>query len=420
MDNTKEVLDVNLDRFLSLKAQAEDIGTLLPVLFSFDNGYYWDYMNKCVVEDHSCIIKGKKPELSRADRRAIQRECRMIRKKERARLEHTWGSLRDSLSELVQNLNRSTAQAGNGPSTESGAEDTAPIADVALQEKIQELFSSLGSNGILRFLHWAVEMIAEDISTDPILRQRYLEPNAFTRDREITLSELLLFLLTMSGENMNTEVYEYFKMGDSHPSTAAVVARRSKLKAEGVEYFFKRITEVCQCICRSLSHEFKSTGPEEIFGQILAADGSGISVFLNEADTDTYIRGAEGQKGSNQYHLNALRDHVSGLFLSAVLQPVRLLNETSATVQMVRTMDVAAQSIFMGDRGFGSLNLIHTLNLKENMDFLIRVKESWIKEIRDMPLAPVDRMITIHVITTQRKEDKDRVARGEAKYLLNA
>ena len=207
---------VDLERFRELKAQAKNMATVLPVLFTLGNGYYWDHEKKRVIPGDGMIM-GEKPNPPRDERQAIQRECRKIRKEEKAKQKRLWGSMEDSLPELVRNCGQAPEKQAAEPAGMVETEEVAVTADMALQEKIKEIFTALGPNGILRFLHWTIEMIAEDMSSDPVLREKYLEPNAFTRERDITLSELLMFLLTMSGENMNTEVYEYFKMTRSHP-----------------------------------------------------------------------------------------------------------------------------------------------------------------------------------------------------------
>ncbi len=256
------------------------------------------------------------------------------------------------------------------------------------------------------------------MSTDPVLRRKYLTTeSAFTRDRNISLSDVFLFLLTMAGMNMNSEVYEFFKNRSVHPSASAMIQRRKLLKAEGVEYFFKRITDICCEICEHLPRNNQAPGCVCRFRNIFACDGSGINVCLNPEDKATYIEGSNGLKGYNQYHLNSIREGMSGLFVSNVLQEGNFINETRAAVDMIRGLSIKGPSLFSGDRGYGSLNLIETIRRKENLDCLLRVKEGWISETKELPLEDLDEVITVHVVTTQRKQDKERFRNGTAKYM---
>ena len=83
---------------------------------------------------------------------------------------------------------------------------------------------------------------------------------------------------------------------------------------------------------------------------------------------------------------------------------------------MIQRLNLHGISLFMGDRGYGSLNLIETIRRKENLECLIRVKEGWIYETRNLPLEELDQVMTIHFVTTQRNEDKVRFNNGTTKY----
>lgn len=287
-----------------------------------------------------------------------------------------------------------------------------------LTKRIRKILSGFSTNGLLRFFLWVIREIGDEMADNFELRKKYLvSESAFTRDRSILLSDVLLFLLTMAGDNMNNEVYEYFKMNRDHPSTSAMVQRRGLLKAEGVEYFLERITSICLILCDNLPRISASDHALSRFSRFLSADGSGINVAYDPDNTETYVGGKNGRKGYNQYHLNSIRDSIHGMFVSNILQPVNQLNETGAAEEMIRSLQLATRCLFTADRGYGSLNLIETIRRKKNLDCLIRVKETWITETRNLPLSELDTVLTIHVVTTQRNIDKQRFKAGEAKYL---
>ena len=339
---------------------------------------------------------------NRRTRRAIKRKIARMEKKHKERLERLWRELYDL----------------------SAKEDEKAKRDVA------SILGAIGANGILSFLPWVVRRIAGEMQSDPDLRKKCLKDGAFTRGGDIRLSDLLVFLMTMQGDCLSNEVFNFFKSSGSCPSTSAVVQRREMLKPEGVEYFCKRLTAVCDTIIRNLpgrkaktkaegkeETEGKAKGVADNFGSILAADGTAINIDRNPSDVDTFMKSPNGGKGYNQLHVTALRDSITQLFTSLVVQPARKLNEIAATVSMIKGRVFDKRTLLMGDRGFGSLNLIETVRRTKGLDCLIRVKEDWIKETRDLPLEDIDMEMTIHVITTQRKCDKERIAKGLAKYL---
>ena len=219
---------------------------------------------------------------------------------------------------------------------------------------------------------------------------------------------------------MSTEMYDYFKpvstSTEQTPTVSAMVQRRSLVTAEGVRYFYERMTEVCRVLSQYAQKELPENPAFHKFQSILCADGSDINKYYDPNDPSTLVKNSKG-KGWNQYHLNAVADAVSGLFMNAVLQGKAETHETGALVQMIREMTFDYTTLLLADRGYGCLNLIETIRRKPNLECVIRVKEGWINETKNLPLEEFDKEIDIHVITTQRKEDKDRLKEGLAKYL---
>ena len=381
----------------SFKIDLENIcntlfGKPAPVLYALGCGFFWNSETQRIESSGIQFPDEITPVYSRKERREIQRAVKRFERHEHLKEDKLWNELYTAIKERSP-LNKHSC------------------------EEIAGIVNQLGKNSLLRFFPWAIRHIADDILSDSELRKNFLEPGAFTRERIIDLSDVFLFLLTMAGDSMNNEVYEYFKIKREHPSTSAMVQRRSQLKAEGVKYFLERITDICGMICRCLPDDRNTDELSSRFDHILACDGSGINVAYDPEDTLTYVDLGEGKRGYNQYHLTSLRDDHGGLFVSSVLQPVRELNEPAAAVQMVRNLNLKGRSLFEGDRGFGSLNLVETINRKYDLEYLIRVKEGWLTEFRTIPMAEYDGDVTIHVITTQRNCDKERVTAGKAKYL---
>lgn len=423
---------------ISVLELAKLLGENYQAMFLIKRGYYWSPDENRVIAEPDAEGETPPPP-SRTTRRRLQRKAQQLRQEQNAIEEKRWSRLyrklrkqpaasanEDASSSYVYDEQISALLQASGDCNE--VEHVKESVSETVEEKVEDsneevdtihnVLLDLGTNGILRFFTWVIKRIAQKILADPNLRQKYLtKESAFTRDRKILLESLFTFLLTMGGDNMNHEVYEYFKMTPVHPSSPAMVNRRKLLKPEGVEYFMNEITVICESICSYLPKDKTRSQIASEFNAIYAGDGSGINVAYNSENEDTYVKGTTGQRGYNQYHLNCIRDDISGLISASVLQTISRLNETGAAAEMIQRLNLHGISLFMGDRGYGSLNLIETIRRKENLECLIRVKEGWINETRNLPLEELDQVMTIHVVTTQRNEDKVRFNNGTAKYL---
>ena len=71
----------------------------------------------------------------------------------------------------------------------------------------------------------------------------------------------------------------------------------------------------------------------------------------------------------------------------------------------------------MGDRGYSALNLLEHIHRRPGLEYLIRVKNGWISELRSLPMADLDVDISFELRTTQRKEDLALYKQGKAKLL---
>ncbi len=277
-----------------------------------------------------------------------------------------------------------------------------------LVEKMKDIFSLFGPNAILYYIMFCANEICAEMCSKEELRNRFFtDPSKdFTRDRKLPLQEVARMLLCMRDKPLYSEMFDIYAETGDMASTGAFVKQRSKLKPEGMKYFFEQITQKCM--------QF-STAKNDFGMRVLAADGSDINIHLDE-DSDTCIE--NGASGSySQYHCNAIYDVFEKMHVKALMQPKSKINEPGALTAMIRSMTFTSRTVIMGDRGYGSLNLFQTIILKDNLEFLIRVKESYITETRKMPLEEADTNVTIRVVTTQRNEDKERFRNGEAKYM---
>jgi hypothetical protein len=147
----------------------------------------------------------------------------------------------------------------------------------------------------------------------------------FTRNRKLTFSTLISFILNMHGGSLTSEVIDYFFNDGRSVSPSAVVQMREKLKAEAFRALLLGFNRQME--------KMSSPGGESDL-RILAVDGSDIQLPANPDDVDAFIPGANGNRAYNLVHLNALYDLNQRIYLDAVIQKRKKWNEHKALIQM--------------------------------------------------------------------------------------
>lgn len=221
----------------------------------------------------------------------------------------------------------------------------------------------------------------------------------FSRNRIFTFKNTLLCIIGMAGNSLNKELYDFFKDKSYSATASALVQQRAKILPFAVEYLFKRFNSLCK--------DFKGFKSYHLY----AVDGTDLNIPKNPHDKETYL-----EQGFNQLHLNALFDLENRTYLDCIIQPRHKTNEALACCDMIER-NAFKKSILMADRGYGSLNLLETVNRTSNLEYLFRVKNDWITEIKQLPMRELDTEISFELRTTQTKEDKILYASGKAKYV---
>lgn len=184
----------------------------------------------------------------------------------------------------------------------------------------------------------------------------------FTRNRKLSFEAVLSIVLTLNGGSTSASLLEYFKFSPLASSTSAFVQQRSKLKPEALEYLFHSYTHSASAV--KTFNEYR----------LLAVDGSDLQIPTNPNDVDSYYPGANGQKHYNLLHLNALFDLENRIYLDALVQKSRQLNENLALNSMVDRSTLSGNVIILADRGYESYNNLAHIQEK-GWNFLIRIKD---------------------------------------------
>lgn len=110
-------------------------------------------------------------------------------------------------------------------------------------------------------------------------------------------------------------------------------------------------------------------------------------------------------------------DVLNKTYKDCIVQPKPKEHETKAAWQMADRCHFGYKSIILADRGYGSFNLFEHINQIENVDYLIRVKNGWLNNFKDLPDDEFDIDLSFELRNTQTKQDKEDYKSGKAKFL---
>ena len=216
----------------------------------------------------------------------------------------------------------------------------------------------------------------------------------FQRNRKMNFETTINFILSMSGGSINKELYKFF--GNEDPdkivSRPGFIQQRHKLKDNLFEELFYKFNDTMT--------DYKTYKGY----RLMAVDGSDINIAKNE-ESDTYIPIKDKEDGYNQIHLNAIYDLLNKVYVNVNLQPRPTADERKAFVDMLKSQEYASKTLFIADRGYPSYNIFAHFKYINNADYLIRVKNSEMNIIKELPMVEldVDRQLIVSTHTKYKK-----------------
>ncbi len=222
----------------------------------------------------------------------------------------------------------------------------------------------------------------------------------FIRDRKLPLKTMLQIIISMQGGSISRELYDYDKTIDV--TSSAFVQQREKITPEMFRYIFQTYNQRSDDTKRHKGY------------RLLAVDGSDVNIAKNP-ESDSYMENGDSE-GFNQLHVNAIYDILNKTYLDCIVQPKPKCNEMGACTDMVKS-NTFDNAILLADRGYGSLNLLETIHRTDGLDYLFRIKNDWLTEVKALPMKEFDTEIEFELRTTATKEDKELFAKGKAKWI---
>ena len=229
----------------------------------------------------------------------------------------------------------------------------------------------------------------------------------FTRVKKWTFSETLKFMITMQGNSLKTELYNYFGFCEGTPTNSSFNQRRAQILPEAFEFLFR---------------EFTRTLDQKLYRgyRLLACDGSKLCIARNPEDKSTYFQSLPTSKGFNQLHLNTFYDLMSHTYTDAVIQPARQENEYKAMCDMIDRYGGDKNAIFIADRGYENYHIFAHAR-EHGQYYLIRAKDllsnGIVSSLKDQLPIDTESFDQIVAVTLTRKQTNE-VKNNPQKYRI--
>ena len=215
----------------------------------------------------------------------------------------------------------------------------------------------------------------------------------YSRTRKLSLKTVLCMIIGMGENKLSKELYEWFGYTPDTASVSAFVQQRNKILPNTLEKIFQEF--------------IKLTLPNDLFKgyRLLAVDGSDLRLPTNTKDSFSSISNNEGEKSYNLVHINAMYDVTNIVYVDAIVQGKKGMNEHNAVVSMVDRSTIIEPSIVLMDRGYESFNTIAHFQEK-SWNYLIRAKDSYgiISNLALPNTNEFDMEITLTLTRRQTKE----------------
>ena len=207
----------------------------------------------------------------------------------------------------------------------------------------------------------SLENLISDLAENPSLFLKNPDTD-FSRSRKIDFKTCIGITMNSGGCTMNKELLDFFDFDVNTPTVSAYTQQRAKVLPEAFEFLFHTFTEE-NAQAKNLYEEY----------QLLACDGSNLSIAPNLNDPETLWKSNQFGATGNHLHLNALYDVLNRTYIDALVQTASEYQEHRACIQMIErtTLD---KVILIADRGYENYNIMaHAI--KKGWNFLIRIKD---------------------------------------------
>ena len=184
----------------------------------------------------------------------------------------------------------------------------------------------------------------------------------FTRKRKLPFETVVKLIISMGGNSIYKELLEAAGYSLETATTSAFVQQRDKILPHAFDFLFHAFTDTYTDI--KCYRDYR----------LLAVDGSSLPVTATPDDDATYVQNQPGKTGYYALHLNAMYDLCSRIYVDALVQPEKRMNESRAMADMIDRSSIGGNVIVIADRNYESYNIFAHAERK-GWNYLIRVKD---------------------------------------------
>ena len=197
----------------------------------------------------------------------------------------------------------------------------------------------------------SLENLISELARNPSLFLKNPDTD-FSRNRKINFKTCVGITMNSGGCTLNKELLDFFDFDVNAPTVSAYTQQRAKILPEAFEYLFHAFTEE-NAQTKNLYEGY----------QLLACDGSNLTIAPNLNDPETLWKSNQLGATGNHLHLNALYDVLNRTYIDALVQTASTYQEHRAC----RRTDLCAGNpvLYPGTQK----NKIHVTSDCEETDF---------------------------------------------------
>ena len=207
----------------------------------------------------------------------------------------------------------------------------------------------------------SLENLISELARNPSLFLKNPDTD-FSRNRKINFKTCVGITMNSGGCTLNKELLDFFDFDVNAPTVSAYTQQRAKILPEAFEYLFHAFTE----------ENVQTKNLYEGY-QLLACDGSNLTIAPNLNDPETLWKSNQLGATGNHLHLNALYDVLNRTYIDALVQTASTYQEHRACIQMIERVTLD-KVILIADRGYENYN-IFAHAIEKGWKFAIRIKD---------------------------------------------
>jgi hypothetical protein len=245
-------------------------------------------------------------------------------------------------------------------------------------------------------------MIKEKIKDDKFITQHKRETKDFTRRKELTPADAILFVLGKTGNPMDFATLAFCDKMNKNIKASGMCKAREKLK-------FTAFAELLRCSAKSISVEnhykgYRLTSFDGIEGEMPRTPE--LMAKYQPSKETMYPK----------FHAVAEYDVLNCIYTNAVFAPVSV-KERALVHKLFEEHEYEGKEIFLLDRGFPSVKVIQEME-RRNKNYVMRVSKSFLWEVNNFgKTAAKDKMV--HISIGARRKAVSRMNFEGSTYLFD-